>query len=238
MVPWSKGLAVLAGASILWLVPAWAGAELSGRVVGVSDGDTITVLLRGDRSVEVRLSEIDAPERGQPYGTRAKQALSALVYGKDVRLVPVDRDSYGRIVARVFVGPMCVNAEMVRRGHAWVYRRYLRTRALLEREREAREARRGLWALPEAQRIPPWMWRSAGRPPRGSPDPPGVRDLQRPGVRPSRGGEAAVIGNRESRVYHWPGCPNYGAVSVEHRRYFPSRAAAEAAGYRPARNCP
>ncbi len=75
----------------------------------------------------------------------------------------MDEDRYGRAVGRVRVGAVDVNAEMVRRGAAWVYQRYTRDPALLRTEAEARTARRGLWALPEAQRVPPWEWRARRR---------------------------------------------------------------------------
>ncbi len=142
---------------------AAAAAEIAGRVVAVSDGDTLTVLDGARREVRVRLAEIDTPESGQPYGDRARQALSDLAFGKAVRVVVVDTDRYGRTVGRVHEGGVDVNAEMVRRGAAWVFRRYSRDPSLPRLEEEARAARRGLWALPEAQRTPPWEWRAANR---------------------------------------------------------------------------
>ncbi|WP_458098151.1 thermonuclease family protein [Roseomonas sp. WA12] len=156
----------LAALSLLALLsltlPSWA-AELTGRVVGLSDGDTITVLTAERRQVRIRLGEIDTPESRQPYGARAQQALSELVFGKDVRVVVQDTDRYGRIVGRVYAGTVDANAEMVRQGAAWVYRQYSRDAALLQLEAEAKTARRGLWALPEAERTPPWEWRAAQR---------------------------------------------------------------------------
>ena len=110
---------------------------------------------------KVRLAEIDTPESGQPYVSRAKQALSDLAYGKSVRVVIQDTDRYGRTVGRVYAGAIDVNAELVRQGAAWVYRKYNRDPSLLRLEQEAREARRGLWALPDAERTPPWEWRAA-----------------------------------------------------------------------------
>ncbi|MFH5924085.1 thermonuclease family protein [Roseomonas xinghualingensis] len=154
--------AVLILAILLAAPSAWA-AEILGRVVGLSDGDTITVLNSERRQVRVRLGEIDTPESRQPYGTRAQQALSELVFGKDVRVAVQDTDRYGRTVGRVYVGSLDVNAEMVRQGAAWVYRQYSRDRSLLALEAEAKAARRGLWALPEAERTPPWEWRAAQR---------------------------------------------------------------------------
>ncbi|WP_229682815.1 thermonuclease family protein [Siccirubricoccus deserti] len=131
-------------------------------MVGITDGDTLT-LLTDRQEVRIRLSEIDTPERGQPYGTRARQTLSDLAFGKLVRVVVHDTYRYGRTVGRIFAGSQDVNAEMVRRGAAWVYRRYSGDLALLRLEQAARAERRGLWALPEAERVPPWEWRTIGR---------------------------------------------------------------------------
>ena len=137
-------------------------AEYTGRVVAISDGDTMTLLVPDGTSfkqVKVRLGEIDTPESKQPYGERAKQALSDLAFGKQARVVVQDTDRYGRTVGRVYVGSLDANAEMVRQGAAWAYRQYLKDQSLLRLEAEAKAAKRGLWALPEAERCPPWDWR-------------------------------------------------------------------------------
>jgi len=136
--------------------------SLTGRVVGVSDGDTLTLLVEdGARKTpyKIRLAEIDTPESKQPWGTRAKQALSDLAYNKQARAEVDTTDRYGRKVAKIYVGSTWVNAELVRNGHAWVYRQYSNSRDLLRLEDEARAAKRGLWSLPESERIPPWEWR-------------------------------------------------------------------------------
>jgi len=156
-------LAALAGLMLLAAQAAASAAEIAGRVVGIADGDTLTVLDGANRQITVRLAAIDTPERGQPYGDRARQALSDLAFGKAVRVVVQDTDRYGRAVGRVHDGAVDVNAEMVRRGAAWVFRRYSRDPSLLRVEEEVRAARRGLWALPEAERTPPWEWRAANR---------------------------------------------------------------------------
>jgi endonuclease YncB( thermonuclease family) len=138
-----------------------SGAEYNGKVVGVHDGDTLTLLTESKQQTKVRLGEIDTPESRQPYGTRAKQVLSDLVYGKQARVVVQDTDRYRRIVGKVYVDSTDVNAEMVKQGAAWVYRKYARDQALYRLEEEAKAAKRGLWGLPEAQRTPPWEWRQA-----------------------------------------------------------------------------
>jgi endonuclease YncB( thermonuclease family) len=147
---------------LLTTAPAFA-AEITGRVVGISDGDTLTLLSDRRRQIRVRLAGIDAPEAHQPYGSRARKVLAALVFRRRVTVVVVDTDRYGRTVGRVIAGGTDVNAAMVRRGAAWVYRAYSHDPALLRLEAEARAARRGLWALPEAQRQPPWEWRRPRR---------------------------------------------------------------------------
>jgi len=157
-----RSIAALAALLLMLASPASA-EEFVGRVVGVSDGDTVKVLREPKETVKVRLAEIDTPESGQPYGSRAKQALSDLVYGKPVRVVVQDTDRYGRTVGRVYAGAQDVNAEMIRQGAAWVYRQYSRDPSLMSIEQEARAAKRGLWALPEAQIMPPWEWRAAER---------------------------------------------------------------------------
>ncbi|MFC3127218.1 thermonuclease family protein [Pseudoroseomonas globiformis] len=148
---------------LLHLAAPVLAAELRGEAVGVADGDTLTLLTPDRQQVRVRLAQIDAPEAGQPWGSRARQALADLVFRRSVVVLVMDTDRYGRTVGMVRVGRLDANAEMVRQGHAWVYRQYLRDRSLLAVEEEARQARRGLWALPEAERVPPWAWRRQQR---------------------------------------------------------------------------
>ena len=141
---------------------ATSAADLTGKVVGISDGDTLTLLVPDGASfkqIKVRLGEIDTPESRQPYGQRAKQALSDLAYNQQARVVVQDTDRYGRTVGRVYVGSVDVNAEMVKQGAAWAYRQYLKDQSLLKLEADAKAAKRGLWGLPEAERCPPWDWR-------------------------------------------------------------------------------
>jgi micrococcal nuclease len=133
------------------------------RVIGIADGDTFSCLADNREQVRVRLAEIDAPESGQPYGNRARQALSGFIFGKNVTLIVQDRDRYGRTVARVKVANVDVNSEMVRSGAAWAYREYLKDRTLLNLEAVAKEFKRGLWSLPKAEQKAPWEWRKAKR---------------------------------------------------------------------------
>jgi endonuclease YncB( thermonuclease family) len=192
-------------------------AEFSGKVIGISDGDTITVLR--DRSpIKIRLHGIDCPETGQDFGTRAKSFTSELAFGKVVTIRPVDTDRYRRTIAEVVLPDgRILNREIVRAGYAWWYRKYALGDATLERlEREAREARRGLWSQPSP--IPPWEWRHP------------KRDA-------APGAEGTVIANRRTFVYHRRGCPNAARISQKNRVTFGSPAAAQAAGYRPGKDC-
>ena len=146
--------------------PALA-AQLQGRVVGVSDGDTITLLTEEQRQFKVRLSGIDAPEKKQAFGNFAKQTLSRQVFGRPVIVEWSKTDRYGRIVGRIEINGTDVNLEQVREGSAWVYTQYLKElpaadrQRYLEAEREAKEERRGLWRDREPE--PPWEWRRERR---------------------------------------------------------------------------
>jgi endonuclease YncB( thermonuclease family) len=132
--------------------------EITGKVVSIADGDTITILM-DNTQYKIRLAEIDTPERAQPYGSKSKEILSAIVFGKEVTARVQDKDRYGRYVARIYQGTTDVNREMIRLGAAWVYRQYLTDESLLDVENEAKAENRGLWSLPESQKIPPWEWR-------------------------------------------------------------------------------
>ena len=137
---------------------AHGDAVLPGVVVGVVDGDTADIRLQSGM-IRVRLHAIDAPERDQPHGAAAKKALSNLVFDRKVTLEPIEQDRYDRLVARLWLAELDVNAEMLRQGHAWVYRRYANDPAYCTYEKTARDGERGLWALPSAQRAAPWEWR-------------------------------------------------------------------------------
>jgi len=133
-----------------------AYAEVIGKVIGIADGDTLTVLVERQQ-IKVRLVEIDAPETGQAFGNRSKQSLSDLCFNKAATLDDMGRDRYGRTLARVHCDGVDANAEQVRRGMAWVYDRYVTDRSLYGLQDEAKAARRGLWAEPSP--TPPWEWR-------------------------------------------------------------------------------
>ena len=129
-------------------VNAPAFADFSGRVVGVSDGDTIKVLHDG-KAEKIRLYGVDCPEKGQAFGAKAKQFTSEMVFGKTVTLHVTDTDRYGRTVADVILpGGRVLNRELVAAGLAWWYRKYSTDESLKQLEADARTARRGLSPIP------------------------------------------------------------------------------------------
>ena len=193
-------------------------SEVSGRVVEISDGDTLTLLTAEKQQIRIRLAEIDAPESGQPYGNKSKQALSGLVFGKDVRVEIQTTDRYGRTVGRPYLGDLDICAEMVRMGAAWAYREYLRDKSLLTLESEAKSQKKGFWGISEAQNMPPWEWRRSG----GN----------------NQSGSCQIKGNINSkgqRIYHVPGSRSYGTTRINEsrgERWFCSEGEAKAAGWR------
>ena len=138
---------------------------LVGTVENIVDGDTLDVLLDSG-TIRVRMHGIDTPERGQPFYKEAKDALTDLVSGEAVQLQPIGQPSYDRMVARVYLGDLDVNAEQVKQGMAYAERRFLAQVADGEAycvfEADARAAKRGFWALPWDDRIAPWEWRRRG----------------------------------------------------------------------------
>ena len=161
--------------ALLICVPAQA--DFTGKVIGVSDGDTLTVLTDQLLQVKVRLSGIDAPEKAQPFGRLAKENLSDLVYGKPVLIQDRKIDRYGRTIGLVLVSmPSCkgecpkvldISLEQIKQGLGWHYKAYQREQPASERsayaqaEIDAQTARKGLWRDPEA--VAPWEWRSSKR---------------------------------------------------------------------------
>jgi endonuclease YncB( thermonuclease family) len=140
-----------------------AAETYAGKVVAITDGDTIKILTIEKKQIKVRLASIDTPEKGQPYGKRAKQVLSDKIFGKQVNVEKVTTDRYKRMIGKVYLGDRYINAEMVSDGVAWVYRKYNKDPHLLELEKQAQEQKIGLWGLQEDQKVPPWEWRKQRR---------------------------------------------------------------------------
>jgi len=154
-LPTLFGLALLIGS-------AWAD-ELAGRVVGIADGDTLTVLTADYRKERVRLPGIDAPEKRQAFGQVSRRHLSDLAYDKTVSVVFHKRDRYQRILGKVLVNGADAGLDQIRSGLAWHYKKYEREQSPEDRvayaraEEKARTERRGLWQ--DRNPIPPWAFR-------------------------------------------------------------------------------
>lgn len=161
----------VACSALLAAAPAASGAELHGSIVGISDGDTITVLAPLE-TVKVRINGIDAPEKHQAFGERSKQNLYAMAYQKDAHLECHKTDRYGRRICKVWVQPsdcpacgqtLDIGLAQVIAGLAWWYREYAREQTAEDQgryessEREARLRKLGLWK--EQHPVPPWEWR-------------------------------------------------------------------------------
>lgn len=152
-----------AGTALLFLTGVLiAGApkvveEFSGKVVGVTDGDTLKVLV-DQRPVTIRLEGIDAPEAGQSYGNKAKKALAERVAGKTVTVRKTGVDRYGRTLGIILANGTDINAKLIEDGWAWHSKKYNDEERLAEREAAARTAKRGLWA--DEQPLAPWDYRA------------------------------------------------------------------------------
>ncbi len=142
--------------------------SLIGLIVGVTDGDTVTLLDKAQVQHKIRLAGIDAPEKKQPFGMRSKEHLSDLVFNRQVTVETGKTDRYGREVGVVFVDGKDANLYQVRQGFAWHYKAYQREQSATDRnlyanaEDEARTAKKGLWLDPAP--VPPWEFRHIEKP--------------------------------------------------------------------------
>lgn len=135
--------------------------QITGKVVSITDGDTLIVRESPTKSVTVRLVHIDAPEKGQAFGTRARQTLSELAYGKEAEVTGISKDRYGRTLGDVIVEGKSINLEMVRQGMAWAYVDFSPPAEYMKQQTAANQAGRGLWA--DREPVPPWEFRKQRR---------------------------------------------------------------------------
>jgi endonuclease YncB( thermonuclease family) len=148
---------------IIALTSTQSFADVTGRVVGIADGDTITVLDNTNVQHKVRLAGIDAPEKKQPFGQRSKQSLSNCAYDKTATIQGNKLDRYGRLVGKVLVSGVDCNLRQINLGLAWHYKKYMNEQIPDDRltyaqaEEDARLKRAGLWS--EGNAMPPWVWR-------------------------------------------------------------------------------
>lgn len=213
-------LCVLLIAIALYLATPAVAETLSGQVIGVTDGDTITVLASNTQH-KIRLSGIDCPEKSQAYGARAKREASDAVFSKNVTVNWEKKDRYGRILGKVLLpSGESLNQLLVRNGWCWHYKKYSKDKALALLETQASKAGKGLWQTPNP--VPPWDFRRK-------------KSTSFKNQAPRTSGE--IIANRRSKIYHLPNCLSYNKVSPKNRVYYKTKAEAEGAGYRIARNC-
>lgn len=130
-----------------------------GKIIKITDGDTVTLMARNYRKIRIRLASIDAPEKKQPFGQKSKQFLADLVFQKQVKAEIYGKDKYHRRIADIFIGDSWVNAEMVKSGMAFVYRRYNKSPYLIHLEKQARKQKKGVWQQPQHLIIYPWDFR-------------------------------------------------------------------------------
>ena len=153
---------IIASLVLAFSYPAQA-ETLSGRVIHIADGDTITVLDASNQQHKIRLAGIDAPEKKQAYGRVSGKRLADLVAGKAVSVEWSKHDKYQRIVGKVLQNGQDACLEQIKAGLAWHYKKYENEQTPPDRSRyaaaedEARTARRGLWK--DANPVPPWEWR-------------------------------------------------------------------------------
>ena len=209
-------------------VLAWSQqAAWQGKVVGVSDGDTITVMHQG-KGERIRLYGIDCPEKRQAFGKKAKQFTSKMVFGKNVEVRPVTTDRYGRTIAWIYIDGACLNEALLKAGLAWHYKRYSSDRHLADLEIVARHGKAGLWSDPYS--VPPWDFR------RGAivftTDKPKITIRSQTWVNQKK---MVYHGNIKSKKFHRPSCKYYNCRNCT--ATFQNRREAVKAGYVPCGIC-
>lgn len=130
---------------------------ISGRVISIADGDTMTILTKGDKQIKIRLLGIDAPEKGQDYGNKSRQFLYDLCYGKNVEIKKDSEDQYGRVLGVVYIDGVNVNEELVRNGLAWYYRHFVNDPRLDSLEQLAQKEKLNIWSMKNP--LPPYEFR-------------------------------------------------------------------------------
>ncbi|MBE4949848.1 thermonuclease family protein [Chryseobacterium culicis] len=140
------------------LFPVFLFSQTTGKVIKISDGDTITLLLKGNQQKKLRLAEVDCPESGQAFGKNAKQFTAAQVFGKTVSFVETNTDRYGRSVAKVYYdGGKYLSRELIKAGMGWWYFSYSKDASLGKIQENAKLKKAGLWQDKNA--VAPWEYR-------------------------------------------------------------------------------
>jgi endonuclease YncB( thermonuclease family) len=209
--------------------------KFSAKVVGITDGDTIDARTAAGLTYSVRLEGIDAPEHDQAFGSQSTANLAALASGKDVTLECENERSYGRLICKILL-PDGEDADLdqVKAGMAWHYKQYQDEQSPADRaaysaaECAVMKAKIGLWSQPNPEQPQDFRHGTHSGLLFG---PDGCRISSEPT-------SGAVVGNARSHIFEWPGCPYYSSISPDNQVSFQTAQAAEAAGYRPAHNCP
>jgi len=212
--------------SILILNPAWAADTITGKVVSIADGDTITVLDNGKTQHKIRLYGVDCPESHQDYGSKAKDFTSNMVFGQTVSVKVMDTDRYGRTVGIVNIGSKTLNEELLKNGMAWFYGQYCKASFCSQwnqYQADAKNKKIGLWSM--ANPIPPWEFR------RGS-NKSGSSSGTTTQTTPQTG---SYHGNTSSKVFHQSSCKAYNCKNCT--EVFQNRDLAIKAGYKPCGTC-
>lgn len=206
-------------------------ASFTGRVVKVSDGDTIQVM-NNNVAEKIRLNGIDSPESGQAYGRQAKEFTADMVAGQVVTVEVRDTDRYGRTVGEVILlDGKNLNREIVTAGYAWWYRKYSNDASLGRLEEEARSARKGLWR--DSRPMPPWEWRAAQRGGQGPEA--NVEAVRALSSQKTANTGTLYHGNTRSGVFHRPSCKDYNCKNC--LEPLATREQALSSGYRPCGMC-
>lgn len=146
-------LALLINFSVLY-------SQVSAKVIGIKDGDTVLVLDKFKNQITLRLAEVDCPESGQPFGKNAKQFTSSQIFGKEIKFYKTASDRYGRTIAKIYYdNGKYLSSEIIKNGLGWWYFRYSNDESLGILEKKAKSLKMGLWADNNA--VSPWDWRSA-----------------------------------------------------------------------------
>jgi len=131
--------------------------KIVGKIIGVTDGDTVVLLTPDKTQIKVRLDAIDCPESHQAFGQRAKKFTSDFCFGKEAVLISHGKDRYGRTLGLIIIGKDTLNYELLKAGYAWHYKQYNKEKRLSEMELQARSKKLGLWV--DKEPIEPWMFR-------------------------------------------------------------------------------
>lgn len=208
-----------------FFTPPAHSTNLTGNVINISDGDTITILDSNKRQHKIRLYGIDCPESGQPFGKAAKKHTAKLTAWKQVVVKAYDTDRYGRTVGIVAVNGVIVNQSLIENGYAWQYRKYCKASfcsdwAILERK--AKVSRIGMWR--DNDPIPPWQWRKGAR-----------NSSYKKTNSKYTASTSGYHGNVRSHKFHSSSCRHYNCKNCV--KVFNSRDDAVSAGYKPCGMC-